>query len=159
MSSGETPFERDPNVDHQPAHPSGWRLFTALLLAPIPPIFLFALFWRGDQEGSPGFVDGIFAGMLGAYPFVFFLGAPMLLILRHHARPTVKNALLAGATVASAPWWLMALASGDSSTVKYLALPSTLFGLFGGLVFYWIGVYRPPRSCCRRKTTIQSLLL
>lgn len=123
--------------------PPFWRLAIAFILAPIPPIVVFALFWRGDLEGSPGFVDGLFAGGLGAYPTILIFGVPLLLMARRRVRPTMMNVVLSGALVASLPWWIMALLSASASTIRELALPAMLLGLLGGLAFYIVGVYRP----------------
>lgn len=126
------------------AEPSWGRLFLALLVSPVPPILLFALYWRGDAEGSPGFVDGLFAGILRAVPSVLVLGIPLVLLLRGRVRPTLANGVLAGAVIASTPWWIAAALSGPGylSTVTGLALPATALGCLGGAIFYLVGAHR-----------------
>lgn len=49
----DAPIARDPSAPVAPDEPSLGRLFLALFVSPIAPILLFALYRRGDAEGSP----------------------------------------------------------------------------------------------------------
>lgn len=139
-------------TEHAQPNPSGWRLLSAFVLAPvIPAAFLAAYLWQG-ADGSYFSNTLILVLLFGAYPSEIVLGVPAYFILRRLVAPSATACALAGGMVATIPWLISGLIYGlnQGSPGGALMFPAATFalGVVGGLVFWAIAVatLRPSRA-------------
>lgn len=137
--------------------PSGYRVLTAFLVAPLLPILAYVAFaGSGDLRLFP------LALVIGGYVPALLVGLPVFAVARRRLKVSPLNCALAGAFVAALPWTLLLFAplAGEASidggdtiidgrltwfgvteNLHFLA-PIVVLGALGGGIF-WLIVGRP----------------
>ena len=136
-------------------------LLASFAVAMAMPLTALPNYWDRVLRSWPAYA------LFGAAPATLVLGIPAFLLLKKLVRPTIFSCALAGAIVASLPWFILSVFSGESAssasinghvTVQngshtiwwwyYLGQFEALVaaaGAIGGVVFWAIAAAKMPK--------------
>jgi len=98
------------------ASPPWWRIAVALIVVPLVASFAFAVYSPAYQ-GLPDMMERVVqttavVAFFGAYPPTVVLGIPLIVYFRGRARASLANCAMAGASVATFPWFCLTIFFG-----------------------------------------------